>query len=304
MDAIVVDSLVAKCVARTTEALKSCSPCLTDFQRGQLSLIFHSLRHTHNAIRDLLRHETRNPISANSMPLVRVQMEDLFAVSLIVEQPRWLDVYVKDGWKALYVEHLIAREEWSALPRVVDDLNKQEGWLELMRRISSVKNEEKATIELEELGAALPEGYRAIPIVQFPTPGKSLRLIGDAKRKLMLSRLYLEYRHLCTFVHASPGPRTIQAILDPNPAFPVQATPEQLYEVFQRTIAIPAIGLDLLCIVQACTEMIVIYPSDIELRRVLEEAWRKLTECSLLGSVIWDIRAREMVGMIGSIKAN
>src|SRR6266567_2813938 len=84
-DARDADASVAKCIAAVTECLKSDAPNFTQIQR------------------ELLRPENEQPLSVNVMPLVRAQIETLYAICLIIENPEALTNYEKDGWKKLFV---------------------------------------------------------------------------------------------------------------------------------------------------------------------------------------------------------
>ena len=114
------DASVNRCVAAATESLKSDTPRLEVGKRVHLHQILISMKHAHRAVRELLRHEGREPLAVNVMTLVRTQVETLYALCLIIEQPSALDGYLKDGWKKLFVRHIKMRGECSSLPRVVD----------------------------------------------------------------------------------------------------------------------------------------------------------------------------------------
>ncbi len=82
------DGPIARCILRATEALASKLPNgFDDFQREHLCEILRSMKWTHNSVRELLRNEI-HPSSVDAMPLVRVQIETLYAICLMVEQPK------------------------------------------------------------------------------------------------------------------------------------------------------------------------------------------------------------------------
>jgi hypothetical protein len=72
---------------------------------------------------------------------------------------------------------------------------------------------------------------------------------------------------------------------------------DQINTIFQAEIA-PGLWLDLLSIVQCCTEFVQLYPADVELRRVLIEVWNELIEKSTLGRIAWEIRSRSLLGVV------
>jgi len=297
-DAPEVDAIVNRCVSQVTESLKSPTGHFTDDDRGHMTQIFFSLRNTHLAIRKLLEQEDKSPISVSAMPLVRIQLETLFAISLIVEQPDTFPLYLKDGWKRLYVRHLWFREESKGLPRITHGLSHVEPSLEGMRILAGVSDEEKLTIDVEELGVVPPPGFRPKPIRWFPTPGDVLDRINEPARKRMLARLLPEYDFLCSFVHVSPHSKVFPAIFDRRQPFGAMFTTGQRYEMFQKEIAGPALWLDLLSIVQSCCEFVPIYPADMDLVATLTDAWKTVHDLSLIGRKVWELRAKKLLGAL------
>jgi hypothetical protein len=298
-DAVEADAAVNRCVAAVTQSLKSPSPRFTDSERAHLLQLFPAMKHGHRAVRELLRHEGEQALSVNVMSLVRTQVETLYAMCLIIEQPSFLGDYLKDGWKKLFVRHLAMREECRTLPRVRDGLKKPEMWLEQMRIASGVTDAEKLTVETEELGTPLPPGMTPAKISDFPTPNRVIQKISDPSRKQMLMRLYLEYRFLCGFVHFSPASVILSSILDDRQPFRRMFTSGQIIEMYQKEIAGPAMWLDVLSIIQCCSEFVEIYPGDIELARCCVEAWRPLIENTFIGRIIWELRTKKLLGALG-----
>jgi len=283
-DAPKVDAIVNRCVAKVTESLKTQTKQFSDVDRGHLTQLFFSMKNTHLAIRKLLEQEDKSPISVSAMPLVRIQLETLFAVVLIVEQPETFPLYLKDGWKRLYVRHLWFREESRGLPRITEGLNHVEPSLEAMRILAGVSDEEKLTIDVEELGMAPPPGFQPKPIRWFPTPGDVLDRIADPARKRMLARLLPEYEFLCSFDRRQP--------------FAAMFTTGQREEMFQKEIAGPALWLGLLSIVQSCCELVPVYPADLDLLATLTEAWKTVHDLSLIGRKVWELRAKRLLGAL------
>jgi len=140
------DAIVRACIDGVTHSLTTVpSKRFTAFQQLQLADVFFSMQHAHRAIRELLRSDGTDPMAVQVMPLVRAQLETLFAVCLIVEDPASFNLYVRDGWKKLYIRHIAAREECRHLPRVMADLEKAEVHLEKFRPGAFVTDNEKRT---------------------------------------------------------------------------------------------------------------------------------------------------------------
>lgn len=296
--ALDADACVNRCVAAATESLKADTPRFTASQRVHLHQILISMKHAHRAVRELLRHEGTEPLAVNVMPLVRTQLETLYSLCLVTQEPSALDDYLKDGWKKLFVRHIAMREECLSLPRIVEGLKKQSKWIDQMQVLSAVTDAERQTVEAEELDLPLPSGVVATKIAPFPTPREVIRKIVDRDRKRMLMRLYPEFTFLCGFVHFSPVNVILTTLLDPRQPFRTMFTSSQVEEMYQKEIAGPAMWLDVLSIVQCCSEFVEIYPNDIELARCCAEAWKPLSENSFIGRVIWKLRARKLLGAI------
>jgi hypothetical protein len=300
IEVLVLDKQVAMCVAAVSEALKSPSSTLSEFQRMHFSELFHAMKWTHASIRDLLRHETKKPMSVDAMPLARTQLESLYAICLLVEAPSYLSVYLKDSWKKLYVRFLLQREECRGLRRFSKYLSEQAlPNLERLASLVGVSRDEILTIDNEELGQPLPSGFIPVRISRFPTPRAVIRLIKDADRNRMLTRLYPEYQFLCSFVHVSPHPGMFKVMLDDRHPIAHLFNSKNMDHMFQGEIAGPALTIDLISVAQGCAEILTLCRDNIDLSKALEGAWKVITDSTLLGRVIWEIRTRKLLGVIG-----
>lgn len=297
-DAPAMDGLVNRCIAAAFDAFRKPTSVFTRVQEEHLGHIFKSMRPTHETIRELLRHENKSPHSVDAVPLARLQLETLYAICLVLDQPAYLDLYFKHSWKQTYVRHLLMSAECKNLPAVMAELDKQLAPLEELRKLAGVTDQEKATIRCEQLNVPLQPGMTSSPIRQFPTPGVALGIIRDPDRKRMLSRLYFEYQFLCGFVHFSTQPRSFKGIFDQREPFGRLFTTEQLESMFQKEIAGPAIWVDFLSIVQSAAEIVALYPADLELRRAVTDAWAVLSERTIMGRAVWEFRAKRLLGII------
>lgn len=299
LDVPAADKHINRCVAAVRESLKSPSTHFRTVQQQHLGQIYHSMRWTHFSIRELLLSGNKNPKCVDAMPLVRLQLEKLFGVCLMVEDASALDDYLKNEWKLLYIRDLLMRGECQDLPEVMHVLDKQAASMEQLRALAGVSEEEKETIKSEALGIPLSPGLQRRSIRKFPTPAGVLDRLKNTNRKRMLCRLYLEYQFLCSDVHVSPHSVSFKALFDSQEPFGQMFSTAQLDDMFHNEIAGPAVWIDFLSIVQSCAEMIPIFSGDIELRRNVEEAWRYLSEQTYVGQAIWELRAKELLGIFG-----
>jgi hypothetical protein len=167
-----------------------------------------------------------------------------------------------------------------------------------LQAVSGVTAEERATIELEELGTPLPAGMRKTDIKAFPTPAGVIRGTTDATRKAMLLRLYPEYKHLSSSVHGSPLVSLFKTAFDRHSPHRDNFTDAQRADVFDQQIASLSIMLDFLCVVQSCTEFAPLYAEDVEFIGTLTESWNVITRGSLLGAIIWSLRSKRLLGVL------
>ena len=298
-DARDADACVNRCVAAATDALKIDTPRLAQEQRAHLHQILASLRHSHRAVRELLRHEDGDPLAVSVMPLVRTEVETLFSLCLIIEQPVTLTEYLKDGWKRLFVRHRQMQLECPSIPRVTEGLAQVEKWIDQMQITSRVSDIERRTIEAEEFGNPLPTGQSPVHINQFPTPSRIIERIMHPNRQQMLLRLYPEYGFLCGFVHFSPATTILTSLLDSRQPYRKMFTTGQIEEMYQKEVVGPAMWLDVLSIVQSCAEFVEVYPGDVELVRACVEGWKMLSQNTFVGRVIWNLRTKNLLGVLG-----
>jgi len=159
---------------------------------------------THVTIRNLVALGIKSPGCVDSLALARQQLEALYSVCLMVQDPSFVDIYIKSFWRDAYVQFLLDRQERHGLPRFDEYLNKTGlPLMEQLRVSSGVTDEEKATVEMEELGMPLPAGMQPVKIKSFPTPGSVIDQVTYPERQQMLKRLYPEYKRLCAYAHGS-----------------------------------------------------------------------------------------------------
>jgi len=294
-----LDAHVKKCAAAVTEALKIPPPGYSKEQAIHMSWLFDAMRFTHSTIRSLVAKGTKSPECVDALALARQQLEALYSVCLMVQDPSYVDIYLKSFWRDAYVQFLLQRLEQQGLPRFSQYLN-QTGLplIELIRVQAGVTEEEKATVEFEELGTPLPAGMKIVKIKPFPTPGGVIDEVSHPDRKRMLIRLYPEYKRLCAYAHGSA--QSLIAKTSMWEASPLRKlhTEGEREDKYMKEIVDPAFVFSFLPMVQAVSEVSALYPADVELARVVIEAWNLLSKMNLLGKIIWDIRGRSSLGVI------
>ena len=162
----------------------------------------------------------------------------------------------------------------------------------------SITDEQRATIDFDELGIPLPSGMNRSEILRFPTPGRVIGRIKVPERKRLLQRLYPEYEWLCSFAHGLPDAVFYKTAYDAESGTPMVGGQDPA-EVFHRRVAEPAYLASLLSIVQAATELSTLYPHDVNLAASVTNAWKEISHGVLLGRAMWEIRSKSALGVIG-----
>lgn len=295
-----LDSLVNLCVTRARKALDGAIPGYTDLHRFNIQSIFTTMQATHRTIRRVLQPGSENPGVIDAFTLARVQVEALFALCLIFEGGQWADRYIKDGWKKMYVRFLLQREETKKLARFQDfSLNVGPNNFGLLARVCGVSDAERATIEFEELGIPMGAGMVATRIAQFPSPRGVIEQIPDAGKKKMLMRLYCDYRRLCSFVHALGESNLLRLMFDKNSPYRGRFFSDgQMEETSHKEVAEPCIILSVLSVTQAAAELSALYPADFELRAAVADGARFIIDDNLLPMAVWQLRTRQLLGVL------
>lgn len=295
-----LDGHVKQCASAVTNALKTPPPGYSQDQAAHMGWMFDAMRFTHTTIRNLVAKGTNSPECVDSLALARQQLEALYSVCLMVQDPSFVDIYIKSFWRDAYVQFLLIRLEQQGLPRFSEYLNKTGlSLMEQLRLGSGVTDEEKATVELEELGTPLPAGMKEAKIKSFPTPGSVIDKVMDSQRQQMLKRLYPEYKRLCAYAHGSAQSWIAKtAFWEKSPLRKLHTDGERQTK-YEKEIVDPAFVFSFLPTVQSTCEVATLYPFDVELKRVAIEAWNVLSEMNLLGKIIWEMRGKSSLGVIG-----
>jgi hypothetical protein len=298
-DVLVIDDLLARCIARLITAIRRDGlPGFDGMQAGHICEMLSSMKWTHNSIRELLRLEV-HPSSVDGLALVRLQLEALYSICHMLEKPSSVNDYVKSAWKKAYCRFLLDREEHIHLPRFQEFYEtRADREINSLQIVSGVTAAERATIEFEELGTPLPAGITKTDIKAFPTPAGVIRGTTDPTRKAMLLRMYPEYKHLSSSVHGSPLVSLFKTAFDRSSRYRDNCNDAQRRDILDQQVASLSIMLDFLSVVQSCTEYAPFYRADVDLIGVLTESWNVITRGSLLGAIIWNLRSKQLLGVL------
>jgi hypothetical protein len=285
---------------RAKDALKKPLPGYDELQRFILEEVITSMQVTHRTIIAILSTCEGKPETVDTLTLARMQLEGLYNFCLMLESPQFIDHYLKDGWKKRYVDLLLQQEEMKNLPRF-DEFNSVLGpkFLEEGRTHYRITDIEKLTIDDEQLGIPLPAGVKAEKIKSFPTPGRAIHETAQGGRRRMLERLYPEYGDLSSFTHGLPHSNILKGLLSPRSLHRRLFTEEQAKDSGAKHVSERAFIVSLMSIIQCAAELTEKYPGDVNLVAGVVEAWKSFSEDTLLGKTIWEIRTRQLLGVIG-----
>jgi hypothetical protein len=173
---------------------------------GVMDEIFQTFLRTHKSIALLLKEAENDPGHlSDARSLVREQIEKIFVVALLLEDPpKWIRVYFQDDWRRLHkYEEMLLFKERENLPRFsasdAEATQRYEAW----RQFIGVTDEEKELIEfrVHHSGEPAPTHLRGVNVPKFPTPGDVGKYISDAPTQEFLRRWHREYEFFCGFSH-------------------------------------------------------------------------------------------------------
>jgi hypothetical protein len=93
-----LEGLANICVAAAEKALEAPPKGYTPTQRNSLTDTFASMKVTHRSIRVLVALGDEKPESVDALVLARLQLEGLYTLCLLTEQPEHVDRFVKEAW--------------------------------------------------------------------------------------------------------------------------------------------------------------------------------------------------------------
>ena len=189
----------------------------------------------HESIRVLLRYaynESKYPIVADAVSLTREQVEKVFVVALLIDNPRkWIKQYLRNSWRKDYEEILLEMEEHSSNLRYQEHLNKRAPeYLKKTRRPARPDGKGFETIvselamrvvkySFQNPGGPKPTWLKRKGSVrdyltdyfEFPTPGRAAAKIRDSRHRKYLYRWHKEYQYLCEYTHVALGKMILQS---------------------------------------------------------------------------------------------
>jgi hypothetical protein len=269
--------------------------------RSLTNILFRAFLSTHKSIRLLLREATSDPdYASDAMSLVREQVEKIFVITLILDDPqKWIAVYFKDDWRRFYeYEVLLNSEERKDLPGYQSDYRTK--IMQAVQANANVSSLEKEFVEhrFNNPGVSLPSHLKDAQVPEFPMPSQVKNSMRDKSAEGFLSRWHKEYKRICGYSHVG---------LDKLQVTSMHVVKNSIGEAekkifIEREIIFPTISTSYVAAASACTEArkyLKEYDSDLSrtgpLLDDLLNFWSTLRQQSLLAKVFWDIRAKHIL---------
>jgi hypothetical protein len=296
-----VDEHLYTCISQCRDSLVTRKlPRYDEFESGHIWSIIGGMKDTHRSIRKLLMGE-QSASAVDALALARVQLENLFTICFMLQSAENVRLHMKNAWKKTYIRFLLHRAEHIHLPRFDEYYNKTAlEIVDMLQSPSFVTDDERRTIELQQIASHAGVNEALVPIKGFPTPAKVVKKINEPSLRQMLARLNAEYEYLCSFTHGEGEAIMFRAWADPRSAVHQTHTTSTIEKFYQEHVLEPPVIYSALSGILVATEIAAAIPSDVELRASLIKAWSFLTRSNLMVVSAWESRAKGLLGVIGA----
>lgn len=303
---------MSKAINRVEDAVEGQANLDSTFKTA-VALVLQSVLYTHKSIILLLRHgneekyddpdvgkekefpPTDMTLGADAMSLLREQIEKVFVVALLCDDPdRWVQEYLKDDWRRLYEHYLTQRDEMKDLPRHTRfyDVIAPE-MIEKHRNLSNISDGELEAIEYKYYNpnTALPDRLKPYQgaLKLFPTPGQAKIHVRD-EAKPFLERLYKEYKFISGYNHAGLLKLQLLAMSDRRHTGNLEQWKKEVY--YEKEVFLPALWTSYTAGVCACTEVLKFVHADLDVLAALTNFWESVRHGSLLARALWNLRGQ------------
>ena len=301
LDVAVIDEHVYTCISLCRSVIEAGSLVgYADFEKSVIWNFIEGIRHSHGSIRKLLMGE-QSASAVDALAIARLQLENLFTICFLLQSAENVRLFLKNGWKKQYIRFLLHRAESIHLKRFNEYYNKTGlDMIDKLQVASFVSDEKRRTIDIQQVGPPFGPQPKLVPMDGFPTPAKLVKKINDPDRKKMLARLNSEYEFLCSFAHGDSESANIRTIADKRSPFQRLFSTSEIEKVYQEKVLEPPILYSALSCILVATEVAAAFPAEVELRAKVGEAWNSLTKSSLLVVSAWELRAKKVLGIVGS----
>ena len=247
---------------------------------------------------------------ADAMSLAREQIEKVYVVALLLEDPEaWTERYLKDAWRKSYERNLLDKDERAGLPCYTKSLDDRANLLEKERKTLGVTNEEKKVVEIK---------YKDLPgllrtkindpalktaeqtIGSFPTPAAVIREVSDTQLGDALRRWYREYAYFSSYSHSGFS-KLMPGLIEGNMRITLSQKEKVVDTEYAQSIMLSYLAIGIAC-AEAAARKLMRGPAgpsgpakavaDFDLLVKLSVLWNLLERSSLVGRALYEMRAR------------
>lgn len=308
IDAGEVDDQITRVVNQLALAFERSDDLGASF-RALMKDMLRQFLNTHKSIRLLMKNREENPAGmADAMSLAREQIEKVYAVALLLEDPEaWTERYLKDGWRKTYERHLLDADERSGLPRYDDFLKEHADALENEAKQLGVSDEEKEFVEWRYRnppGTPKPSHLKAASetIAQFPMPKEVIDEVSDPQLQDALRRWQREYGYFSAYTHSGYS-KLMPGFIGANMRLTTSQKEKVVETEYYLSIIISYLGTGIAC-AEAATKALPRGPggkdpargvADVDLLVKVSGLWDLLERTSLVGRTLYEMRARHIL---------
>jgi len=313
IDAVQVDDQVKRVVNPLALGFEGSGDLGASF-RALMADMLRQFLGTHESIRLAMKNREANPRGmADAMSLAREQIEKVYVVALLLEDPEpWTERYVKEAWRKSYERHLLDKDERSGLPRYKQFLDDQDDSLEEERKMLGITEEEKKVVEIRYKDLpGLPKTKITDPalkaaeqtIATFPTPAAVIRAVSDPQLGDALRRWYREYAYFSGYSHAGFS-KLMPGFIEGNMRLTSSQKEKVVDTEYAQSIMVSYLAIGIAC-TEAATRKLPRGPAgssgpakavaDLDLLVKTSVIWELLDRSSLVGKALYEMRARHVL---------
>lgn len=272
---------------------------------------------THQSIRILMKHAYKNadyPIIADTASLVREQLEKIFIIVAVLEDPKkWLKQYQRNAWQKDYERYLLELDEHEYNERHSEFLKEQfPGFLEKQRKPPHRYRKYGHTILVSKFArrcvrynwynpdAPKPEWFKRPKgnlrgflsgYFYFPSPWDAVRLVKEQPDyHMFLDRWYREYKYYSAYSHVLMDKLVLQHFSQ----FKSVAATEKL-EIYGQRKAEQFILTTGTATATLCTLIMPHLSNHYGSKQQLIEFWEKLAGFGLLPKALWNLYPKNLL---------
>jgi len=271
---------------------------------------------THKSIRILLRRAYREPdkrLIGDAASLVREQVEKLFIIALLLENPpKWIRQYMRSALKTDLMEFLLDKDEHSDKPRYKAHLRKYYPKYLKSGQRPVVPGQKRVTIvsdfairalkyNLEFPSGPEPEWFKKVikrrktgrkqqlrsyvrNYFDFPTPGQVASLVDSQTLKPFLYRWHKEYSYICQYTHVAFGKMMLPALAEYKDWKHVE-----MVDTYGQKLAARVLFTSHTAAASACALISGAILNDFGAKNDLRDYWEQLHTRSLPAKAFWKL---------------